>query len=213
MRSPDDVIAPWKANTILYAAVGLIAFFAHPTHLTGDILDDYAGFKGADVLQVFVVVAMVITFPLLGFEGQHAFQVLVLGGGCAATDSSGSGNTKPPFLTPHRKHVVACTVYTLAAITVAAAVSNTSAMIALVGAACGIPIMYILPPLLYLKAAALEIKATDLATSNDSAAATALNSAGLRKAKRSGVRKGALVLLVLGVLVCIACIVSSILGF
>ena len=225
LKQPKAITAviTWStvANTFLYAAVGLIAFFAHPTRVSDDILDDYAGFEGVDVFRVFVVVAMVITFPLIGFEGQHAFQALALGGTCgrdaalcsSSSSSSSSSNgasrragraADPTYMTPRTKHVIACTVYTMLAITVAAAVSDTGAMIALVGAACGIPIMYILPPLLYLKAA-----------SNATHAPPSMQppSEAMQKAARPAARKGAAALLVLGVLVCIACIVSSILGF
>jgi hypothetical protein len=32
-----------KANTILYGTVGLVGYFQHPDHVSGDILDDYHG--------------------------------------------------------------------------------------------------------------------------------------------------------------------------
>jgi hypothetical protein len=139
-----------------------------------------------------MVVAMVMSFPLIGFEGQHALQALLFDTECGQRVSSG--------LSYRGKQMLTAGLFTVAATVVAAVVFNTSSVIALVGAACAIPIMYILPALFYLKVAR---------EGNN------VDPDGIGSASQGKVRPLLAVRLLLGVgvLTCLACLVSSVLGF
>eukprot|EP00039_Didymoeca_costata_P020963 m.342951 g.342951 ORF g.342951 m.342951 type:complete len:440 (+) comp22135_c0_seq1:316-1635(+) len=123
--------------SLLFIFVAFIGYIAAPTEQTGDILAEFYNVPFHQ-FRICVVVAMILTYPLIAFEGQHTLKFLVFG-----------NNTK--LISIRLQELLTAFVFTGTATIVAVSISKTGDMIALVGSLCGIPIMYILPCMLYLR--------------------------------------------------------------
>jgi hypothetical protein len=115
----------------------VLGAITHPDSPYGDILKDYQQYDGAVVFRTALAVMVVASFPLFAFEGTLTLQALTLDR-VACLSNLG-------FWT---RRWISATVFTAATVAVSVAVPNTGVMIAFVGAAFAIPIMYIFPPVL-----------------------------------------------------------------
>lgn len=168
---PGVIRASTFTSAGAYWVVGILGAAAHPDSSAGDILSDYSHHNGAVFFRTALATVIFLSFPLFAFEGAVTLQVLVL-----------DPLTKHSLGGPVRG-VLAAVLFTAGVTAVAVAVPDTSLVISFVGAALSIPIMYVFPPLLYLKV-----------------------NAGPK-------RVAAVVTLMGGVTICLGCIASSVYGF
>ena len=183
-------------GTLLYCAVGPLAYFVHPA-TTGDILADFEttshGFSPALLGQLSVSFALLFSFPLLAFEGVHSAHCLL----AAASPSLGSR------LQTDWGRMTLAGLFTLICGVVAIAAADTGKIIAFVGSAAGIPIMYIFPCWIYL--GALKEKETYFRLGDDGGKAEA----GGERRDKLGAKFG----MALGTVVFVLCTTSSVVAF
>lgn len=133
------------SGTVAFCICGPLAFYCHPGTI-GDILSDFRsssdGVSPAFLGQLAVALALFFTFPLIAFEGVHCAHSLVL---------ALSPSAARQLDTSVGKKIQALVFIGLCA-ALALFVKETGKVIGFVGSFCGIPIMYLFPCAIYLKA-------------------------------------------------------------
>jgi len=125
----------WTSKSLCAAAylwIGLVSCIVHPES-SGDILADFRATSTGRALGALLAVGLVGTVPLFQLEGVHSAQALIQGGG------------------PHRARdtFIACVFLLLAALAAIGA-KDPSDVLGLVASACALPIMFVLPPAIFL---------------------------------------------------------------
>jgi len=244
----------------VYVLFGLFAYFCFLSDTTGDTLADFSQKSVGQVLRVFVVGSLCLSFPLFALEAAHNLDNLIfaqyhtqqqrfeglrssflqqsfyesfpgsLDHDTGEVSSWSDDGSSPPFIAedapaPHclsDKPSESKTswadderlrlrleggAFTFLVGVMAVVFKDTSTVIGFVGAACGIPIMYILPPLLFILS--LSKNGEEGETSGNQSRDRPLPEQQKRRTSLSTYMIPSCVLAV-GICLCLSCIISLI---
>lgn len=120
---------------IIYLPVGIIAYLVNPT-TDGDILKDFSTSTAGKGFGTFLALGLVGTIPLFSLEGIHSTHGLLH---CALPRLECAG------------HLVIAVVFMILAASIAVGVPLVGDVLSMVGCLAALPMMFILPPLIYIR--------------------------------------------------------------